>query len=135
MLVEPSAQVPLLRSPQRNPSIRDIVWATTGSAEEDWPLLGEGNTPGRWHVNTSRDSQESTQSKRHKHSKGGGGQCPLTRALVQAFRQEEQLADRVWSSSSSVVPIRGGGLGQGLRGVLVGTRRPALLRPLQWSQG
>ena len=35
MLVEPSAQVPLLRSPQRDPSVQDIVWATTGSAEED----------------------------------------------------------------------------------------------------
>lgn len=37
MLAEPSAQVPLLRSAQRDPSARDVVWASTGSAEEDCP--------------------------------------------------------------------------------------------------
>lgn len=30
MLVEPLAQVPLLRSSQRDPSIQDIIWVTTG---------------------------------------------------------------------------------------------------------
>lgn len=35
MLAGPLAQVPLLRSSQREPSVQDIIWAATGSAEKD----------------------------------------------------------------------------------------------------
>lgn len=35
MLAEPLAQVPLLRSSQRGPSIQDITRATIGSAEKN----------------------------------------------------------------------------------------------------
>lgn len=40
MLVEPLAQVPLLRSSQRDLSIQDIVRATTGSARKTDTFVG-----------------------------------------------------------------------------------------------
>lgn len=78
-LAGPWAQVPLLRSSQRDPSIQDIVRATRGAGGELTPSRGrETLQVAGIIINTSGDLQGlSIHSHRHKHSKGRGGWRPM----------------------------------------------------------
>lgn len=102
VLARPSAQVPLPRGPQRDPSVQDMVRPVSQSGRLTPP--GEGTASGR------EQRHRGEFRVKDRHSRGWGcDQCPLTRALVSVWggsgpvdglRPRPPLRPGPWTSSS-----------------------------------